>query len=232
MPIDVACPACGRKLRVPDDLVGKPVRCQNCNQQFTAAEEVENIEMEVVEGPPAAAQQSQEVPQATSQTKKLPSALEVIEEVEEVDESPERRRPRRKKRKRRGDAVQMVYLPGLLLTIAGYVGVGINALVILINLVGAVNALVSSAQAPRGSVGVNPLMILTAVGVQLFITALWGSAVIRGGQSFTSMNSYSMAIIGCIAACLPCSLGCFLGLPIGIWGLVVLMQDHVRRTFD
>src|SRR5262245_52287145 len=37
MPIQVTCPACGRTLRVPDNLLGERVKCPSCFEQFTAA---------------------------------------------------------------------------------------------------------------------------------------------------------------------------------------------------
>src|SRR5256885_1028184 len=36
MPIVVDCPACGGKLRVADDLLGRLVRCPSCKGTFTA----------------------------------------------------------------------------------------------------------------------------------------------------------------------------------------------------
>jgi hypothetical protein len=36
MPTLVACPNCKRKLRVPDDLVGRKVKCPGCQEPFTA----------------------------------------------------------------------------------------------------------------------------------------------------------------------------------------------------
>jgi hypothetical protein len=36
MPEIVTCPKCERKLRVPDDLLGKPVKCPTCEATFTA----------------------------------------------------------------------------------------------------------------------------------------------------------------------------------------------------
>jgi predicted Zn finger-like uncharacterized protein len=38
MPINTDCPSCNRKLRVPDDLLGKKVKCPTCGTTFTAAE--------------------------------------------------------------------------------------------------------------------------------------------------------------------------------------------------
>jgi len=32
----IDCPSCNRKLRVPDELVGRPVRCPTCGTTFTA----------------------------------------------------------------------------------------------------------------------------------------------------------------------------------------------------
>ena len=37
MPIQTTCPSCGKALRVPDDLLGKNVKCPSCQTQFVAA---------------------------------------------------------------------------------------------------------------------------------------------------------------------------------------------------
>ena len=37
MPIVVCCPSCSRRLRVPDELLGKKVKCPTCGENFTAA---------------------------------------------------------------------------------------------------------------------------------------------------------------------------------------------------
>src|SRR6266478_1806760 len=36
MPLLVACPSCGKKLKIPDNLIGKQVRCADCAGTFTA----------------------------------------------------------------------------------------------------------------------------------------------------------------------------------------------------
>ncbi len=41
MPITVACSSCNRKLRVPDDLLGKRVKCPTCGNTFEATAEDE-----------------------------------------------------------------------------------------------------------------------------------------------------------------------------------------------
>jgi predicted Zn finger-like uncharacterized protein len=39
MPILVSCPSCARQLRVPDDLLGRSVKCPDCGTTFQAAAE-------------------------------------------------------------------------------------------------------------------------------------------------------------------------------------------------
>ncbi|HMC89690.1 MAG TPA: PrsW family glutamic-type intramembrane protease [Gemmataceae bacterium] len=38
MPVLLACPGCGRRLKVKDDLVGRAIRCPHCRQKFRAPE--------------------------------------------------------------------------------------------------------------------------------------------------------------------------------------------------
>jgi hypothetical protein len=47
------------------------------------------------------------------------------------------------------------------------------------------------------------------------------------------MRRFGMALTGCIIAMLPCFDGCCIfGLPIAIWGLVVMFDETVRRHFQ
>lgn len=51
MPVITSCPDCGRQLRVPDDLIGKKVKCPGCKTLFTASSDEEPLE-EVPPPPP------------------------------------------------------------------------------------------------------------------------------------------------------------------------------------
>lgn len=51
MPQIIACPDCERKLRVPDDLLGKKVRCPGCSVMFKAASISGDVETSI-EAPP------------------------------------------------------------------------------------------------------------------------------------------------------------------------------------
>src|SRR5262245_54635042 len=59
MPLVVDCPSCQRKLRVPDELLGKRVQCPTCSMTFEAAEPA-IVPVSVV-APPAPAPAEQHV---------------------------------------------------------------------------------------------------------------------------------------------------------------------------
>ena len=61
---------------------------------------------------------------------------------------------------------------------------------------------------------ISPLIIGAGVAAMLMVRSRW------------------LAMTGAIAALLPCSPCCFLGFPFAIWGLFVLNQDDVKRTFQ
>jgi hypothetical protein len=45
------------------------------------------------------------------------------------------------------------------------------------------------------------------------------------------LKNYGLAMTGSIIAMLPCSVCCLLGLPFGIWSLVVLNNPEVKEAF-
>lgn len=45
------------------------------------------------------------------------------------------------------------------------------------------------------------------------------------------LESYSLCLVGAILVMLPCTLCCIIGLPIGIWALVVLAKPEVKQAF-
>ena len=52
-----------------------------------------------------------------------------------------------------------------------------------------------------------------------------------GALKMQRLESYSLALAGSIVAMIPCSPCCLIGLPFGIWALVVLMDDRVKTAF-
>ena len=52
-----------------------------------------------------------------------------------------------------------------------------------------------------------------------------------GGWKMWNLKWYGLALRAAVLAMLPCTAGCFLGLPFGIWALVVLLDPEVRAAF-
>ncbi|MCA9119786.1 MAG: hypothetical protein H6822_34740 [Planctomycetaceae bacterium] len=55
--------------------------------------------------------------------------------------------------------------------------------------------------------------------------------VVFGAMRMKQLKSYPLAIAASILAMLPCSACCILGLPVGIWSLVVLCNRDIRKAF-
>jgi hypothetical protein len=67
-----------------------------------------------------------------------------------------------------------------------------------------------------------------AIGVLLLIM---GILIIVGALKMKNLQSYGLAMTSSILAMFPCSLCCLVGLPIGIWSLVVLSKPEVKSAF-
>jgi hypothetical protein len=61
--------------------------------------------------------------------------------------------------------------------------------------------------------------------------ALDGLTIVAGLQ-MRQLRSWGLSLAGSIAAMLPCSICCILGLPLGVWALLVLVDDEVKRAFN
>ena len=55
--------------------------------------------------------------------------------------------------------------------------------------------------------------------------------VLLGAIKMKRLESYALAVTASILAMMPCSGCCIIGLPLGIWALVVLCDHNVRSAF-
>ena len=59
-----------------------------------------------------------------------------------------------------------------------------------------------------------------------------GAVVFMGGSKMKSLQSYGFVMTAAILAMIPClSPCCLLGLPIGIWAVIVLVKPEVKASF-
>lgn len=70
-------------------------------------------------------------------------------------------------------------------------------------------------------------------GVFSLVIAALNGLILFGAIKMLRLQSRSLAMAACILAMLPCTSGCccILGIPFGIWGLIVLNKPEVKSQF-
>ena len=116
---------------------------------------------------------------------------------------------------------------------------GLGALLVLAGLVaqGAMLALYRRMGIPEDQVAQIERMQGANLVISLLMTVLGlagAGLVILGGFKMLKLRSWVLCVIASFVAMIPCftSCCCVVGLPIGIWALVVLFNSEVKRAFD
>jgi hypothetical protein len=68
-------------------------------------------------------------------------------------------------------------------------------------------------------------------GPAITLMVLGGGIVLYGAWQMKDLRSQGSAMAASITAMLPCNLCCLVGLPVGIWSLVVLNRPEVKNAF-
>lgn len=210
-PLECDCPACSKQIRVPDRLLGKNVRCPSCGHVFL-----------VYDG---------RVPQAPA-----PSYPSQPSGNDDYDEDRPRRRRRRRFRSRSSDAAARVVAPGTCLLITGI----ICLLIQLVNVgqvlaAGGVEAYLRTDAKFEEAARKDPELkntIVTMFTLWLVMATGGGILITAGAGCMLGRKLRGLAIAASIVAMLPCCSSCCLGIPFGIWCLVVLANADVRETFS
>jgi hypothetical protein len=118
--------------------------------------------------------------------------------------------------------------PAIGLIVVAILGVLLQITSLILNLAGA--SFLASSQIPKeawanifsGTIGV----------VSNIIGILVSGVILLGGLKMKNLESYGLAMTASIIAMIPCfSPCCLIGLPIGIWALVVLSKPEVKSAF-
>ena len=138
-------------------------------------------------------------------------------------------RRRRKRRRRRGDPIQAKLAPPAICLMMLGGAVALMHLVLLVMYMAGMDAI------PRGP-AINQLDRSWLRGIEScnICFPLMGSAVIIvAGVKMLQREHYKIALTGSILAMIPCTagLGCVFGIPLGIWGLIVLRKPEVMAAF-
>jgi hypothetical protein len=213
----IFCPACNHKLRVPDDLMGQSVQCPKCDVMFTAP-------------PPAS---TAEIPAPDDRERYREGVPEREPRPYEDDECRPRRRdwddeelPRRSQGKLIAPAVII-----MILSVLAFLD-SMARVVIGLFFPKVVEQLQANNAQLFGQQPVNlDMRVVHVVSGSIF--AILALLSFFGSIAMLRRQMYWLAIAGSVAAMLNITdCCCLIGLPVGIWALIILLQPDVKAGFN
>ncbi len=225
-PIEFRCTGCDRLLRTPADTAGKQARCPECGAVVSVPQPGAGVLDDTLPYPTPPAQQGEEKGSPFAPAGAPPAGGH---DAENPYAAPTQYGPAPT-----GPfgvsgptAASRVAGPAIALIVVGALGVAFQAL----NLVAGVFHMGWG----MGQGGPNAFPLAIPFGVviaQHSVCLLMGFVIILGAVRMKNLQSYSFAMTSAILAMLPCiSPCCVLGLPFGIWALVVLSDAAVKAAF-
>lgn len=210
MPLLVQCPECSRTVRVPDELIGQPVQCPACQAQFPAS---------ALPDEGAAIQAA-----APTETPALLPDLPAPLPRDFVDYSRDRETLRRR-------ALDEVQGPATALIVTAILGI-VGQVVALLFTVGMAVYMMQQAPAGMGPQPVELVLQFASNAIGMVVGVTTAVVVLIGARKMKSLESYGFAMASSILALIPCNFPCcILGLPIGIWALVVINRPEIKDAF-
>ena len=215
--------SCLQKLRVPDNLLGKKVNCPSARRfSRRSSADIEKTTAAVTFS-------NRPVPEPKKKPVRKNSDEDDDSDEDEGDEDEERRPKKKKKRRHNAEALKKVSAPAT--------GLQVTAALMIVYLLATIPfTFVPSLQerifqALHQPVPPDPTLgVRIFQGIMLLVAFLVQIAIFSGASKMKQLESYRQALIISIVAFLPCTC-CFLGLPIGIWSLVVIHSPEVRSYF-
>jgi hypothetical protein len=134
----------------------------------------------------------------------------------------------RPRRTRRDAAAEKVAIPAIFMMVLGGIGFAAavaNAVFVVIQR-DEPNPIFKQDPAMKD----DPAYIAGQVAT-VIATILWGIIVFFGGLQMKGLRSRGFVVFSCIWAMLPCNWCCLIGLPVGIWALVTVNDESVKRAF-
>jgi hypothetical protein len=127
---------------------------------------------------------------------------------------------------------QTVQVPGIFLIVAGALGAMANSLNLLSHVLGWAIFQTQSSGNPELD---NVVRVMSgSLGLLFYGFALaLNILVIVGGWRMTRLSNYGWCVAAAVVAVVPClSPCCCLGIPPGIWALIVLSRPEVKAAFE
>lgn len=128
------------------------------------------------------------------------------------------------------DASKKVLGPAIGLMVTAGVGIGVQLLGIVARLVGfSLASMMGTESGGRDMPWFATGALTSVLGA---FSILIGLVILFGAVQMKSLSNYGLAMTVTILAMIPCvSPCCLIGIPIGIWALVVLLDSNVKAAF-
>src|SRR5262249_9746071 len=146
-------------------------------------------------------------------------------------------RPRRRRRPSTSQAREMVSGPATGLLVTGILGIVTQVCGLAGNVMIASGALPAGPQFQGGAQQQQQQQMMNmssgVIGIVMgFVGLVLSVVIIMGAQRMKRLESYGFVMTSAILAAIPCiSPCCLVGLPVGIWALVVLNKPEVNSAF-
>jgi len=135
----------------------------------------------------------------------------------------------------RAAALSQVNGPAISLIVAVSIGIALAVLGILMQLLGIGMASMSNFEGGQNAEAARMIQMFSGgLGIIIrVIGILVGIFIIYGGLKMRKLESHGLCVAASIIAMIPClSPCCCIGLPIGIWALVILNKPEVKQYFS
>lgn len=132
----------------------------------------------------------------------------------------------------RGLAMQKVNAPAIALMVMAGIGILGQLISLVLRMLGTGMSMMSVPGGSDGSEQLAAMMSGTLGVVAGILGILVGGFIIFAAMKMRALQSWPMALAASVVAMVPClSPCCCIGLPIGIWSLVVLLDNNVKASF-
>lgn len=223
-PIEFRCTGCNKLLRTAADTAGKQAKCPECGQIVAVPGSAAGVPAETLPYPSP----TPEPPTGSPFAAPIGDEAAAAGDAENPYLAPTQYgRPSQPFAGADPLAASRVAGPATALIVVGALGIAVQVLGLIFNLV----QIGGGMGRPRPQQ--LPVLFSGGFGVGMAgIEVVVGIVVILGAIKMKNLENYAFAMAAAILAMVPCmSPCCLLGLPFGIWALVVLSDAGVKAAF-
>ena len=222
MTIEFHCPHCQHVLVTDDEKAGRAAKCPGCGSRIEIPAAFEESPSNQVGGDSEAPRtDTRPCPVCGAEIKRAAVKCRYCQAGVEVLDTPVGGQQHGVGPVDSQVAVDLVKAPAMSLMVMTGINMLLQLVVVVINMVQ-----VGGWDNPGGPA--EWLILVASVGLSLVTSCF----IIYGCRKMMKLERYGVSIAVCVMSMVPCFSSCVcIGLPLGIWGVVVLMKPEVKSAF-